>query len=159
MKVRFFLLPFFCGLALGPVLVAQDAPKDAPKAASAAEDKEPDTELGKKMAKMNSAWRKVRRQVPDATKNADTLKQLAIVQAAATESLKEEPAKKADLPAAEQAKFVADYQAKMKEFISALDSLAAALTAGKNDEAVKLLESIGKTQKADHKEFRRPDKK
>jgi soluble cytochrome b562 len=155
MKVRFLLLPLLLSFATGPLLLAQDPPKAAPADA----DKEPDTELGKKMAKMNSAWRKVRRQVSDATKNEDTLKQLAIVRANANDALKEEPEKKADLPAAEQAKFVADFQSKMKEFIAQLDNVDVALKAGKNDDAAKIVEELGKTQKADHKEFRRPPKK
>lgn len=155
MKQRLFLLSVLLGFAISPILRAEDAPK----APAAAEDKEPDTELGKKMAKMNGAWRKVRRQVTDATKNESTLEQLAIVRANATDSLKDEPERKADVPAAEQAKFVADYQTKMKEFIADLDTLAAALKAGNNEEAGKIIEAIGKTQKADHKEFRRPPKK
>ena len=152
---RLFLLSALVGFAIGPVLRAEEAPKAPP----AAEDKEPETALGKKMAKMNAAWRKVRRQVADATKNESTLEQLAIVQANATDALKEEPERKADVPAADQAKFVADYQAKMKEFIADLETLGAALKAGNNEEAGKIIEAIGKTQKADHKEFRRPPKK
>ena len=155
MKVRCLLLLALFGIGLGPILKAEEAPKAPP----AAEDKEPETELGKKMAKMNGAWRKVRRQVADATKNESTLEQLAIVRASATDALALEPERKADVPAAEQAKFVADYQTKMKEFIADLDTLAATLKAGNNEEAAKVIEAIGKTQKADHKEFRRPPKK
>ena len=74
-------------------------------------------------------------------------------------SLKLDPAKKADIPADQQAKFVADYQAKMKAFIADVNKVEAALKAGNNDEAAKLLQSLKQDQDEGHKEFQKKKKK
>ena len=47
----------------------------------------------------------------------------------------------------------------MKEFNETVAKLEAALKAGKNDEAAKLVDAMGAAQKEGHKEFKRPDKK
>jgi len=47
----------------------------------------------------------------------------------------------------------------MKELIGQLEKLDAALKAGRNDEAAKLVTDLKATQKAGHKEFKRPDEK
>src|SRR4051794_23641519 len=120
MKLRLLTLTLVSALVALPVLSAQDAPKKmAPK--------EDQTELGDKMEKLNNAYRKLGRQVSDATKNEDSLAQVAIIKESAMAALKLEPAKKKELPEADQAKFVADYQAKMKEFNATVDKLQAAL--------------------------------
>lgn len=155
MKIRLSLLSLLFGLAVGPALFAQDGPKEPTPGA----EKEPETELGKKMEKISRAYKKLRREVSDATKNEDSLAQVAIIRENTNEALKLEPAKKADVPADAQEKFVADYHSKMKEFVAELDVLEAALKAGKNDEAAKAVEELGKLQKSDHKEFRRPPAK
>lgn len=46
----------------------------------------------------------------------------------------------------------------MDEYLGTVDKLADALKAGNNDEAARLVAELGKIQKADHKEFRRPEK-
>ncbi len=120
---------------------------------------EPDTELGKKMEDINGAWRKLRAQAGDATKNEDSLKQVAIIKAGMADASKLEPARKADVPPADQAKFVADYQAKMKEFMGEVDKLEALLKAGKNEEAVAQVKALGDMQKQDHKAFKKEKKK
>jgi soluble cytochrome b562 len=112
-----------------------------------------------KMDTMGGAFRKLKRQVADATKNAESLQLLATIQTAANEAAKLIPAKAADLPAADRAKFEADYQAGMKKLIDGFGKLEVALKADKNDEAAKLVGEIGALQKAGHKEFKRPDEK
>lgn len=153
MKIRSLLALVICALAVVPGIQAQDA---KPKAA--APDHE-ETELGERMDKMNSAFRKLRKQIADATKNQDSLAAVATLKAGAEESLKFEPAKKADLPAADQAKFVADFQAKMKATIEEIVKLEDALKANNNEEAGKILAKLGDMQKEGHKEFRRPPAK
>ena len=66
---------------------------------------------------------------------------------------------KAEKPAAEQAKFVADYQAEMKKTIELLGKVEMALKANNNAEAEKLLAAVGDAQKAGHKQFKKADKK
>ena len=102
MKIRILIASLLAALAVAAGLQAQPA-------------KDEQTELGAVMEKMSSSWRKAKAQVADASKNADTLEKLTAVKTGMEASLKLEPARKATVPAAEQAKFVADYQAKMKE--------------------------------------------
>src|SRR4051812_31662234 len=103
---------------------------------------EPDTELGKKMEKVSGAFRGLRRQITDASKNADSLAKVATMKENLQAGLKLEPAKAADLPAGDQKKFVADYQADMKKMLALIDKLEAALKANNNDEASKLVSQI-----------------
>ena len=107
------------------------------------------------MQKINGAFRKLRTQVTDATKNDDSIAQVAIIKENATASLKLTPMKAADVPAADQAKFVAEYQAEMKKFIEAVGKLEAALKAGKNDEAKTFFDALGGLQKEGHTEFKK----
>ncbi len=144
MKIRLLLFTVACALAVGPVVRAAD---------------EPETELGGKMEKMSGAFRALRRQITDSSKNADSLAKLATIKSNAEASLKLEPAKKAEIPAADQKKFVADYKAKMKELIDLIGKVEAALKANNNDEANKLVSAMGDAQKQGHKQFKKDDKK
>jgi soluble cytochrome b562 len=141
MKIRVLLLSVACALAVSPLARADE------------------TELGGKMEKMSGAFRAIRRQITDKSKNADSLAKLAVIKQNAEASLKYEPAKKSEIPAANQAKFVADYQAGMKKFIALCDKLEAALKADNNAEAEKICGAMADSQKAGHKEFKKDDKK
>ncbi len=144
MKIRSLILTVVCALAVGVGAQAADT----------------ETELAGKMDKMGSAFRALRRQAGDASKNADSLAKVAIIKQNAIASAKLEPVKKADLPAAQQKKFVADYQAKMKEFVMLAEKLEAAFKANNNAEAEKLIGQMADAQKAGHKEFqKKKDKK
>ena len=153
MKLRLLTLSLISALIALPILSAQEA---APKKTGPKEDK---TELGDQMEKMNGAWRTLGRQITDATKNEDSLAKIATIKAGLTASLKFEPARKADVPAAEQAKFVADYQAKMKEFAALIDKVEAAVKAGDNAAAAKVLDEAKAAQRADHKSFKKEEQK
>ncbi len=143
MKIRLLLATLACALATVPAINAA----------------EPETELGGKMDKMSGAFRALRRQIADATKNTDSLAKLATIKENAQASLKLDPAWKADKPAADQAKFVTDYQADMKKFIELVGKVEAALKAGNNTEAEKLVGEMGSAQKAGHKQFKKPEEK
>ncbi len=159
MKIRLLPLFIILGLAVAPGLRAQTpAPTPPAPTAPAAKD-DGDTELGDKMDKVSSAYKKLRKQIPDATQNEASLKQVAIIHDAATDALKLTPAKAADLPEADRAKFVADFQAEMKKFIGKVDDLAAALKANDNATAQKIFEDMAQQEKDDHKEFRKQKKK
>ncbi len=109
------------------------------------------------MDTLGGAFKKLRRQVTDPAKNEESLKLVATIRQAAEESAKLIPAKTEDLPAAEREKFTAAYREKMKEFIGDIQKLETALKTGQNDVAAKIVEQMGKMQKASHKEFKRPD--
>ncbi|MDP3072828.1 MAG: cytochrome b562 [Opitutaceae bacterium] len=143
MKIRLLIATVACALAAGPFLQAAET----------------ETELSKKMDKMGGAFRALRRQVADSSKNADSLAKLATIKENAMASTKLEPAMKADKPAAEQAKFVADYQAEMKKFVGQIEKVEAALKSNNNAEAEKLVAAMGDAQKAGHKAFKKEDKK
>src|SRR5687767_8054924 len=65
MKIRLSLLALACALVAAPVQIV-----------AAEKEKEVETELGQKMDKMSSAFRALRRQVKDASKNADSLEKV-----------------------------------------------------------------------------------
>ena len=112
------------------------------------------TPLAKKMSAINTAFKAVGRQIDDAAQNAATLEQLTVIETNAKAALALEPEKKGQVPAAEQAKFVADYQAGIKQFLVTVDKMRAAIKAGKNTEAVTILDAMKDQQKEGHKEFR-----
>ena len=143
MKIRLSLLTAVSVLALGLVVRAA----------------EPETELGTKMEKVGGAFRALGRQVTDPSKNADSLARLAVMKENLQAGLKLEPAKKAEIPAAEQTKFVADYQAEMKKFIALVEKTEAALKANNNEEAAKLVATMRTDQKKAHTSFKKDDKK
>ena len=151
MKIRSLLCTLSLALALPLGLNAQPP--------GGGEKKEPETELGKHMDKIGGAFRALRRQIADATKNEDSLKRVATIKENAQAALKLEPAFKAKQPAGEQAKFVANYQAKMKDFLADVDKLEAALKANDNATAAKLCDALKADQDEGHKEFRPPQKK
>ncbi|QYM80671.1 hypothetical protein K0B96_08745 [Horticoccus luteus] len=113
------------------------------------------TPLGKEMKEMGKAFRTLGRQIDDASKNAASIKLVATMREAAEASLQYKPEKTADLPAADQAKFVADFQAGVKNLIADLDKLTAALKANDNAAAAATLREIKDDQKKGHKEFKK----
>jgi soluble cytochrome b562 len=143
MKIRLLLASLT--LALAPLF-------------SFAADSSP-SELDDLMEQMNTPFRKLNRQITNASKNADSLAAVATMRERALEAMKLEPKRKAEVPAAEQAKFVADYQAGMKALVGQLDKLKAALEAGKNDEAAEILKSLKQSQEDGHKQFKKAKKK
>ncbi len=115
------------------------------------------TPLEDQMDAMAKAWRALRKQAADASKNESSLELVAKIKAGSVESLKHTPALAAEKPESERAAFVAGYQKAMKELIAELDNLAAAFKADKNDEAGALIKKIGDMQKAGHKEYKKPE--
>jgi hypothetical protein len=135
------------------VLAAEPAPA-APGTAPAPKEKKIETDLSHRMDKMAGAFRKLRRQAADATKNEDSLAQVAILRECGEASLKLEPYKAGEVPAADRARLVAGYQDKMKEFNAAVAQLEAAFKAGQNEAAAKLVQDLSALQKAGHKEYK-----
>lgn len=144
MKIRVLLFSLACALVASPVVRAAD---------------EPETELGAKMDKMSGAFRVLGRQVGDASKNADSLAKLKTIKENAEASLKLEPAMKSKVPAAEQKKFVENYQADMKKFLELCGKLEAALKANNNELATKICGEMKDSQKSGHKQYKKEDKK
>jgi cytochrome c556 len=143
MKIRILLCALAFTASLIPGLRAEDG----------------DTELQGKMQKMSQAFRPLRAQLADATKNEDSLAKVATIKENATEALKLTPIKIAAMPAADQPKALEGFQAELKKLIAKLDDLTAALKAGKNDEATKIYADLGALQKEGHTEYKAAPKK
>jgi soluble cytochrome b562 len=155
-------------LILSPMLaVADDAPAApapaapattaAPAAMPAAPDTEKKTDLDLRMDKVGKAFRKLRKQVADPTQNASSLDLLAKMQAAMKEAVDLTPEKADDVPADQRAKFISDYKAGIQGMQDEFSKLGDALTAGKNDDAAKIVADIMALEKKDHTSFRRPE--
>ena len=154
MKLRFVLITSLLAFTGATASLRAQAP-------AAQSPSHEDSELGKKMSAMGKAFKKLRSQINDASKNKDSAKLVATMKENAEAALKLVPEKTADLPAAEQAKFKADFAKKMKSLIADFSRLEGSLKAGDNAAAAKQLEAIGNLQKEGHKEFRKkkPEKK
>ena len=146
-------------LILVPAFVRADDPPSAPAGPppTGADHKEPETELGGKMGKMNGAFRKLRRQAGDATKNAESLQLVATLRENAEAAAKLVPAKADSIPEADRAKWIEGYKSKMAEMIEAIGKLEAAFKADNNEEAVKIVQSLGALQKDGHGEYRKKE--
>ena len=142
------LLAFILAFPVASILSAQEKP--APK--------EPETELGKLMETNNGAWRKLRKQAADPANNAAAIELVATLRTGMNKALTLKPAKVEDVPAADREKFIAAYQAGLKECLSQLDKLEAAFKTNDNAAAQTLIQKLGALQKESHKEFKRPDK-
>jgi molecular chaperone GrpE (heat shock protein) len=113
-----------------------------------------DTELGDAMSSMNSALKKLRRQVADPAQNEASLVLVAKLRKGCVDSVALLPTTIERMPAAAQAAAKLAYQDKMKELIVTVDELAAALKAGKNEVATGLINVLIEHEKAGHKQFR-----
>jgi hypothetical protein len=140
-------LALLLALPVAPLLRAQEKH----------EHKEPDTELGRTMEKFSGAWRKLRKQVADPASNASSLELVATIQAGLEKGLTFTPAKAETMPAGDKEKFIASYQAKLKEFIAFLPQLETALKANDNTAAQAIVQKMGAAQKEDHHEFKKPE--
>jgi soluble cytochrome b562 len=121
---------------------------------AAAQTDEEKTPLGMRMTAMNAALRQISAQVADSSKNASTLEQVVIFQSNATEALTFRPEKTAQVADAEQEQFVADFQAGIKALLVTVDSLKVAVEAGRNADAVGLVEAMKALQREKHPVFR-----
>jgi len=81
---------------------------------------------------------------------------LTDIKTEATAGLSLKPEKEADLPADQQAAFQASFQDGLKTFISTVDKAVAAVKAGDNAGAAKLLQDMGALERKDHKQFKKP---
>lgn len=151
MKIKNLVLAVVWFLPFALMVQAQE-PKREPKKEHKAE-----TELEGKMDEMGGAFRKLRGQIQDASKNAESITLVQKLRAAAIEAAKLKPAKTEDLPEADRAKFVAEFQKDMKALIGTAEKLEAALRADDNAGAAKLVGDLKALQKDGHEEFKRPD--
>ena len=149
-------------LVVAPLGFAADAstttaPEKAPAKGPEVAGRDRDTtELGEKMDESGDAFKKLRKQITDASKNASSLELVAIMRKNSEAALNLEPAKTPDVPEADRAKFLADYKKGIHQLIEKLDALTASLKANDNAAAEKQLKDLAAFQREAHKQFRRP---
>ena len=140
-------------LVAGSVAFAAD-PAPAAPAAAKPEEKHPETELHDRMEKMETAYKKLKRQAADAAMNSDSLAQVAILREVAEAATGLEPLKVTEIPAADRPKMIEGYKAKMGELQALIGKLETAFKAGRNEEAVKLLKALHDLEEEGHKEYK-----
>jgi len=152
MKLRLFALLLIPTLAL-VTRAADEKPATAP--APGAHPHKDTTELGEHMGKIGRAFRALSKTINDPAKNPESLKLVETIRTNAEAASNLKPAKLADIPADQQAKFLADYQEDMKQFIADVTSLETALKADNNAEAAKIAKKMKADMDEGHKEFRK----
>jgi soluble cytochrome b562 len=165
MKIRTLFTSSVLALTLGSVAFAQGGP-GGPGPGGAPANAAPKTPLEEQMGKINTANMALRSgrggaaDVADASKQAEAIKQVAVIKAAANEALKLVPkyTPATVVTEADKAKYVSDYQAVMKKFITAVETLETALKAGKSPEEIApLYAALGMIQSQEgHNTFRAP---
>ena len=119
---------------------------------------EEDTALAKEMKTVNKNLRTLKRQVEDASKKDENLGLIAASKKAIEASIKLEPAKTKDVPAADKAAYLEKYKAQMTEMNKSFDALETAVKDGKVDDAKKVFEKLGEEKEKGHKDFNPDDK-
>lgn len=113
------------------------------------------TELGQWMDRMNSAFRKLRRQVVLAEHNAASRELVGEMLLAAAKARELTPEKIADVPASEHEEFLAGYRAQMDKLIEALRKLDAALAENDNAAAGEIVRDLRGAQRAGHQDYKK----
>ena len=114
---------------------------------------EHETELGGKMKIINKSVKALKGQISDATKQQSTIDLLETAKKAADEAKKLQPEKAKDVPEADRAKFIADYQAQMDKLIGDFGKIEDAVKAGKFDDATKLYGDLNGVKREGHEKF------
>lgn len=118
---------------------------------------EEDTPMTKEMEKLSKALKAVNRNLADASQKDANIAKIADAKAACAAAVKYEPATTKDVPAAEKAKYLADFKASMEEVGKNLDALKAAIEGGKMDDAKALMDKLNGQKKDGHKKFKSDD--
>jgi len=159
MKLSLVLPSLLIAVAfVAPPLCAQDSSAAPATPAPASAEKTPKTELEKQMDHISKSMRALKKQIKDPARNASSLVLLGAIHDAAIASTKLFPAKAEDFTGAEKDKFIAAYQAGMKDFADAVGKVADALRANDNVAAAADYKHLFSIEKQDHKQFRRPEK-
>jgi cytochrome c556 len=112
-----------------------------------------DTPLLKEMKTINKNLRTLKRQVEDASKKDENLALVAASRKAIEASLKLEPMKTKDVPAADKAAYLDKYKAQMNDLAKSYADLETAVKDGKADEAKKIFEKLSEQKEKGHKDF------
>jgi Cytochrome b562 len=112
-----------------------------------------DTPLSKEMSAMNKTLRSLKRQAAAPDKKAENLELIAKMKTNVEASLKYEPAKTKDQPAADKPKYLESYKAQMTELNKSLDALKAAIEKGDAAGIQAIFDKLGDIKEKGHKDF------
>lgn len=112
-----------------------------------------DTPLSKEMSTLNKTLRTLKRQVADTSKKAENLELVAKMKTSVANSLKYEPAKTKEQPAADKTAYLEKYKKQMQDVDKALDDLKAAIEKGDAEGAQKIFEKLSEQKESGHKDF------
>lgn len=115
------------------------------------------TPLEDQMSAMNKAWRSIRRQIKDPSKNESTLELVAKVKKAAQKSVGLTPILAKEKSGAAKEKFMAGYQKGMKRTVGLIGELEAALKKGDNAGAEAIVGKINDARKHGHDNYKPAD--
>ena len=116
------------------------------------------TPLEKEMKTMNKSLRALKKQAADPAKKAENIELIATIKKSLDASMKLEPMKTKDVPAAEKVAYLDKYKAQMTDLGKSYDELEAAIKADKPDDVKKALDKLSEQKKKGHKDFA-PDEK
>lgn len=114
---------------------------------------EKESELGGKMKIIAKSVKQLRNQISDPAQQQSSVSLTEDALKAAQDAKKLAPSKAANVPEADRAKFITDYQAQMDVLIKDLTTIEDALKAGKYDDAQKAYGELGQVKKDGHSKF------
>jgi soluble cytochrome b562 len=112
-----------------------------------------DTPLSKEMSAMNKALRQLKKTASDPAAKAANLAAIDKIKANVTASVKLEPAKTKDQPAAEKEAYLEKYKKQMAELEKTFDDLKAAVTKGDEAGIQAAFEKLSDQKEKGHKDF------
>jgi len=112
-----------------------------------------DTPLAKQMSAFNKSLRSLKKQVNDASKKTDNLAIVASMKKNMAESIKLEPAKTKEQPAADKAAYIEKYKAQIAEVDKTLDSLKDAIEKGDSAAAQAAFDKLSDQKEKGHKVY------
>lgn len=118
-----------------------------------AEQKGPDSELAQKMKLMGKNLKQLKPQIADATKQQSSVDLLETVKKIATEAKGLTPTKAKDVPDADRAKFISEFQSQIDKLIDAVGKIEDAVKAGKYDDAKTLFGDLQMIKREGHEKF------
>ena len=112
-----------------------------------------DTPLSKEMSAMNKALRQLKKTASDPAAKAANLAAIDKIKANLAASVKLEPAKTKDQPAAEKEAYLEKYKKQMAELEKTFDDLKAAVTKGDEAGIQAAFEKLSDQKEKGHKDF------
>ncbi len=118
-----------------------------------ASEDEQKTPLQEAMKALDGPYRKLRRQIGDASRNAESLKLLVTIQRGALAAMGMVPSMTPTLPEAERPQFILSYKRQMLDLIRTTLDVEAALLNNDNEAAKRIYRKLGTLRRKGHEQF------